>query len=80
MTIEEIEKIFSVLDGRYMRKTECAQNIEEEDAKIARVHDEMTAVKIEVAKMSTRLGILIAILSAIAVPVISLCVKLLFGG
>ena len=80
MTVEEIEKIFHVLDGRYMRKTECAQNIEEEDAKIARVHDEMTAVKIEVAKMSTRLGILIAILSAIAVPVISLCVKLLFGG
>ena len=80
MTVEEIEKIFPVLDGRYMRKIECAQNIEEEDAKIARVHDEMTAVKIEVAKMSTRLGILIAILSAIAVPAISLCVKLLFGG
>ena len=80
MTVEEIEKMYGLLDSRYVKKDECRNNIDAEDEKIAKVDDKLNAINVDLAKLSTRLGVVIAILGAIAVPVISLCIKLLFGG
>lgn len=69
-TLIELEKIF---DGRYVRQKDCDKTVEKEDGRI-------TKLEIRLENVNTKLGILIAILSAIGVPVVSLCIKLLFGG
>lgn len=69
-TLSELEKI---LDDRYVRQKDCDKTVEKEE-------DRITKLEIRLENVNTKLGILIAILSAIGVPVISLCIKLLFGG
>ncbi len=61
------------LDGRYVRIDNCSRHIREEDEKI----DKLT---LEFAKSNTKLNIMIGIMSAIAVSLLSVCVKLLFGA
>lgn len=80
MTHEELEQIFGLLDDRYVKKDVCVRNIETENEKIEKVKTIATEMQVNIAKLSTKMGIVIGILAAIAVPVISLCVKLLFGG
>lgn len=63
----------SEFDGRYVLIEDCEKTVKEESKKIDRL-------TVEFAKSNTKLNILIAILSAIAVPIIGVCVKLLFGG
>lgn len=60
-------------DGRYVKIEDCEKTVEREANKI----DLLT---LEFAKSNTKLNILIAILSTIAVPILSICVKMLFGG
>lgn len=62
----------SEFDGRYVLIEDCEKTVKEESKKIDRL-------TVEFAKSNTKLNILIAILSAIAVPVLGVCVKLLFG-
>lgn len=69
-TLIELEKIF---DGIYVRQNDCDKTVEKEDGRI-------TNLEIRLENVNTKLGILIAILSTIGVPVVSLCIKLLFGG
>lgn len=63
----------SEFDGRYVLIEDCEKTVKEESKKIDRL-------TVEFAKSNTKLNILIAILSAIAVPIVGVCVKLLFGG
>jgi hypothetical protein len=63
----------SEFDGRYVLIEDCEKTVKEESKKIDRL-------TVEFAKSNTKLNILIAILSAIAVPILGVCVKLLFGG
>ena len=65
-------------DGRYRKIDDCDEIVENEKKQIDRLKDAVTELKIEQAKTNTRLAILIAILSAIAVPILAVCVKLLF--
>ena len=60
-------------DGRYVKIEDCESTVEKEEQKIDRL-------TIEFAKSNTKLNILIGILSAIAVPIIGVCVKLLFNA
>ena len=60
-------------DGRYVKIEDCEKTVEREANKI----DLLT---VEFAKSNTKLNILIAILSTIAVPILGVCVKMLFGG
>jgi hypothetical protein len=60
-------------DGRYVQISDCEKTVERESNKI----DSLT---VEFAKSNTKLNILIAILSTIAVPILSVCIKMLFGG
>lgn len=60
-------------DGRYRKIDDCDELVEKEANKI----DLLT---VEFAKSNTKLNILIAILSTIAVPILSVCIKMLFGG
>lgn len=61
------------LDERYMKKDDCAVVQSETDKRLDSIHE-------DVAVLKSRIGTLIAILSAIAVPVIGIAVKYLFGG
>jgi hypothetical protein len=67
------DQLQSEFDGRYVLIEDCEKTIKEETKKIDRL-------TVEFAKSNTKLNILIAILSAIAVPILGVCVKLLFGG
>lgn len=60
-------------DGRYVKIEDCENTVEREEQKIDRL-------TIEFAKSNTKLNILIGILSTIAVPIIGVCVKLLFNA
>ena len=60
-------------DGRYVLIEDCEKTVKEESKKIDRL-------TVEFAKSNTKLNFLIAILSAISVPILGVCVKLLFGG
>jgi hypothetical protein len=60
-------------DGRYVKVEDCESTVEKEEQKIDRL-------TIEFAKSNTKLNILIGILSTIAVPIIGVCVKLLFNS
>ena len=67
-------------DGRYRKIDDCNETIENERKKIEKLENTITELKIEQVKTNTRLAILIGILSTIAIPILALCVKLLFGG
>lgn len=60
-------------DGRYVQIEDCESTVEKEEQKIDRL-------TVEFAKSNTKLNILIGILSTIAVPIIGVCVKLLFNA
>lgn len=70
-------------DGRYVLVEDCEKNRETETSKIDGLKEEFARLREEVrvdrAKTNTRLNILIAILSTLAVPIVGVCVKLLFG-
>ena len=67
-------------DGRYRKIEDCDEIVESERKKIEKIENTITELKIEQVKTNTRLAILIGILSTIAIPILALCVKLLFGG
>ena len=71
--VELKDQLQSEFDGRYVLIEDCEKTVKEESKKINRL-------TVEFAKSNTKLNILIAILSAIAVPILGVCVKLLFGG
>lgn len=70
---EQITELERILDDRYVRRKDCKQTVEKEE-------DRITKLEIRLENVNTKLGILIAILSTIGVPVVTLCIKLLFGG
>jgi hypothetical protein len=78
MTIDHSEyvelkgQLQSEFDGRYVLIEDCEKTVKEESKKIDRL-------TVEFAKSNTKLNILIAILSTIAVPIVGVCVKLLLG-
>ena len=70
--VELKEQLQSEFDGRYVLIEDCEKTVKEESKKIDRL-------TVEFAKSNTKLNILIGILSTIAVPIVGVCVKLLFG-
>ena len=81
--IELKNQLQSEFDGRYVLVEDCEDNRNKETSKIDGLKEEFTRLREEVrvdrAKTNTRLNILIAILSTLAVPIVGVCVKLLFG-
>ena len=71
--VELKTQLQSEFDGRYVLIEDCEKTVKEESKKIDRL-------TVEFAKSNTKLNNLIAILSAIAVPIVGVCVKLLFGS
>ena len=67
-------------DGRYRKIDDCNETVESERKKIEKLEGTIPELKIEQVKTNTRLAILIGILSTIAIPILALCVKLLFGS
>ena len=64
----------------YRRIDDCGDIVAKEEIKIECLTNSITELKVEQTKTNTRLGILIGILSAIGVPIIGVCIKLLFGS
>ena len=81
--VELKSQLQSEFDGRYVLVEDCEKSRETETSKIDGLKEEFTRLREEVrvdrAKTNTRLNILIAILSTLAVPIVGVCVKLLFG-
>ena len=81
--IELKNQLQSEFDGRYVLVDDCEKSRETETSKIDGLKDEFARLREEVrvdrAKTNTRLNILIAILSTLAVPIVGVCVKFLFG-
>lgn len=67
-------------DGRYRKINDCEELVKAEEAKIGSLEHNINELKVELAKTNTRLGIMIGILGTIAVPLLALCIKLLFNG
>lgn len=63
----------SRLDERYVKKDDCVDNRSKTDERIDSIHEDVSVIKSEFKW-------LIAILSAIAVPVLGIAVKLIFGA
>lgn len=78
--IELKEQLESDFTGVFRRIDDCDDIVSAEEKKIEKLSNTITELKIEQAKTNTRLAILIGILSAIAVPILAVCVKLLFGS
>ena len=81
--IELKNQLQSEFDGRYVLVEDCEKSRETETSKIDGLKEEFSRLREEVrvdrAKTNTRLNILIAILSTLAVPIVGVCVNLLFG-
>ena len=81
--LELKNQLQSEFDGRYVLIEDCEENRVKESSKIDGLKEEFARLREEVrvdrAKTNTRLNILIAILSTLAVPIVGVCVKLLFG-
>ena len=81
--IELKNQLQSEFDGRYVLVEDCEKSRETETSKIDGLKEEFSRLREEVrvdrANTTTRLNILIAILSTLAVPIVGVCVKLLFG-
>lgn len=81
--VELKKQLQSEFDGRYVLITDCEENRNKDASKIDGLKEEFSRLREEVrvdrAKTNTRLNILIAILSTLAVPIVGVCVKLLFG-
>lgn len=81
--VELKNQLQSEFDGRYVLVEDCEKSRETETSKIDGLKEEFSRLREEVrvdrAKTNTRLNILIAILSTLAVPILGVCVKLLFG-
>ena len=81
--VELKNQLQSEFDGRYVLVEDCEKSRETETNKVAGLKEEFARLREEVrvdrAKTNTRLNILITILSTLAVPIIGVCVKLLFG-
>lgn len=80
----ELKKQLQIeFDGRYKKIVDCDEDRRNETSKIDGLKEEFARlreeVRVERAKTTTRLNILIAILSTLAVPIVGVCVKLLFG-
>lgn len=81
--VELKNQLQSEFDGRYVLVKDCEESRSKETSKIDGLKEEFSRLREEVrvdrAKTNTRLNILIAILSTLAVPIVGVCVKLLFG-
>ena len=85
--LELKNQLISDLNGEYKRLDDCEKQVEKEEGKIdkifkdiAQMRQDFSSMRVERAKDSTKLSIVIGVLCAIAVPLVSLCIKLLFGG
>lgn len=61
------------LNEIYVRKDDCNTLRSETDQRIDSIHEDVAVVK-------TKLSILIGILTSIAIPVLGIAIKLIFGG
>lgn len=78
--VELREQLENDFNSVYRRIDDCNNIVTSEEDKIDKLQNSITELKVEQAKTNTRLAILIAILSAIGVPILSVCIKLLFGS
>ena len=74
------ERLQDHFDGRYRQIKYCDKLLKVKDEQIEKLENGFNNMQIEQAKTNTRLGIVIGIWSVIAVPIVALCVKLLFGS
>lgn len=85
--VELKEQLISDLNSEYKRLDDCERQVEKGEDKfdkifkdIARMGQDFSSMRVERAKDSTKLSVVIGILCTIAAPVVALCIKFLFGS
>lgn len=73
MTNEEIRQLEDILDGRYVRKKDCARTVD-------KTEEHINALHLSITKIGTKLNIITGILSAIGTAVLAAVVKIIIGG
>lgn len=70
---KDFDEITHRLDDRYVKVTDCehSQN---------KVYDRISKMEVSLAKIDTKFSILIGVLTAIAVPLLGICINYLFGS
>lgn len=76
----DINRIKEIGDGRWRKIEDCEETVERSESADKIIQADINSLKINFAKSNTKLSILIAILTAIAGPLISVCIKFLFRG
>lgn len=72
VTREDIEVLQNHLDERYVLQSDCNDTVMLTNKRI-------DDIRVDFAKIETRLNAIIGICAVIAVPIVSVAVKLLFG-
>lgn len=70
---KDFDEITNRLDDRYVKISDCEHNQN-------KVYDRVGKMEVSLAKIDTKFGILVGVLSAIAVPILGICIKFLFGS
>ncbi|MBO5023574.1 MAG: hypothetical protein J6D11_04635 [Clostridia bacterium] len=73
MTNEEIRQLQDILDGRYVRKKDCARAVD-------KTEEHINELRVFVTKIGTKLNIITGILGAIGTAVLAAVVKIIIGG
>lgn len=77
------EQLQNEFDGRYVKAEDCIANRNTDEGKFNGLKEEFSRFReeerVDRAKTTTRLNILIGILVAIATPILGVAVKLFFG-
>lgn len=70
---DDLAEIERRLDGRYVTRNEC-------DRTTRKTYDRIEDIKLDTAKIGTKLNVIVAILGAIGVAVCSAVVHMILGG
>lgn len=71
MSYGEVLQLVDVMNAHYVSSKQCETSMTEQNSKINKI-------ELKLVKIDTKFNVLVGILSAIAVPMIGLCIHLLF--
>ena len=69
----DVEYLESIFDSRYVKKKECAQNVE-------KTEERLDQLNVSMAKIATKLNLIAGILGGIGAAMLAAVSKILFGG
>lgn len=78
--LDDINRLEDIFDERYVKKRDCDKNIEKTEENIKKAEEHANQTDLIVAKISTKLNLIVGILGVIGTAIVAAVVKLIFGG